>query len=317
MESHRSGSTGQTLKLAYRRVDVFTDQHFGGNPLAVFPEPGDLAPALMQRIAREMNLSETTFVGPPSAEGREAGCDWRVRIFTPSAELPMAGHPTLGTAFALARDGRVASDRVVFEEGVGAVPVTLEPGADGGLRIEMEQPEPAFEPAFDDRPGLARALGLEPRDLHPAWTARVASCGVPFLMAPLRGLEAARRARPVPSEWSAILQPRGVHGVMCFTLETESGDCDVHARMFAPGLGVNEDPATGSACGPLGAYLLAEGILGEAGALSVRIEQGIEMGRPSLVAVEVAMPGPSRSGWRVAVSGRCVAMGEGVLEVPA
>ncbi|MGH0036953.1 MAG: PhzF family phenazine biosynthesis protein [Myxococcota bacterium] len=308
-------SPGPSLrKLAYRRIDVFTDQPFGGNPLAVFPEPGALDPEVMQRIAREMNLSETTFVGPPSPEGRAAGCDWRVRIFTPGAELPMAGHPTLGTAFALLRDGRIEGGQVVFEEGVGPVPVRLDAAADGRVRVEMEQPAPSFEPPFEDREGLARSLGIDPADLHPDWPARVASCGVPFLMVPLRGLEAARRARPAPAHWSGTLGARGVHGAMAFCVETENDDCDVHARMFAPALGVTEDPATGSACGPLGAYLLEQGLLGRRDALSLRIEQGLEMGRPSLVEVSVSK---TDGAWRVAVAGRCVAMGEGILEIPS
>jgi trans-2,3-dihydro-3-hydroxyanthranilate isomerase len=295
-------------------VNVFTDQPFAGNPLAVYPDAGHLDDATMQRIAREMNLSETTFVGPPSAEGRAAGCGFRVRIFTPSRELPMAGHPTLGTAFALARDGRIDGDRVVFEEGVGPVPVRIERRADRALHFEMEQPAPTFDAPFEDREGLARALGLLPDDLDAALPARVVSCGVPFLMAPLRGLDAAARARPQLAVWDEALAARGVEGVMCFALEATLPGCEVHARMFAPGLGVGEDPATGSACGPLGAHLLETGALGDGRSLAIRIEQGIEMERPSAIDVRVEK---TDEGWQVAVGGLCVPMGEGRLEVAA
>jgi len=297
-------------------VDVFTDRPFGGNPLAVCVEAPDLPADLMQAIAAEMNLSETTFVMPPSEVGSRDGCDWRVRIFTPRTELPMAGHPTLGTAFALRLEGRVPGDRVTFEEGVGPVPVRIEDRAEGPVRVEMQQPAPQFGPTFPDREALARILGLAPRDLHPEWPAQVVSCGVPFLMVPLAHLDAARRARPALADWSRVLEAHDAPDIMVFSLETESAERDVHARLFAPRLGVPEDPATGSAVGPLGAYLALRGAFGGGGRCALRVEQGIEMGRPSLLEVAVASPAAGGGDWSVAVAGRCVSLGEGVLEIP-
>ncbi len=173
--------------MRYLHLDVFTDRPFEGNQLAVFPEPGGLTPAQMQTIAREMNFSESTFIFPP-----EAGGDFRMRIFTPGAELPMAGHPTIGSAFALAAEGAIERGRpeFVFELGVGPTPVSLEWG-DGGLSFAwMTQQLPAFGAIVTDRAAFATAVGLEEWDLAAGLPVQSMSCGVPFLFAPI----ASRRA---------------------------------------------------------------------------------------------------------------------------
>ena len=174
-------------QMRYLHLDVFTDRPFEGNQLAVFPEPRGLTPAQMQSIAREMNFSESTFIFPP-----EAGGDFRMRIFTPNEELPMAGHPTIGSTFALAAEGAIEPGRpeFVFELGVGPTPVSLEWG-DAGLSFAwMTQPLPAFGAIVADRAGFAAAVGLDESDLAAGLPVQSVSCGVPFLFAPI----ASRRA---------------------------------------------------------------------------------------------------------------------------
>lgn len=277
----------------YRLVDVFTRERFGGNPLAVFPDGRGIDPALMQRLAFELNLSETTFVLPTE----RADCDVRVRIFTPRAELPMAGHPTVGTAFVLDR-----GERIVFELGVGPVPVERVRAADGATLWCMTQPPARFGPRCDDRAGLAAALGLDLADLDPALPCESVATGPPFLIVPLRSLAALARARLRIDAWEPI--ERSVDGAQPY-LFVRSGATTARCRMFGPAHGIAEDPATGGAAGPLGAYWLAHG-LAQAGAALV-FTQGVEMGRTSELFVE---PGPS-----VRVAGACVATGGGWFEL--
>ena len=172
--------------LKYLHLDVFTDRCFEGNQLAVFPEPGNLTAKQMQTIAKEMNFSESTFIYPPERSGPDRG-DVRMRIFTPSEELPIAGHPTIGTTFALALEGTIARgrDRFVFELGVGPTPVSLE-WNDAGLSFAwMTQPLPTFGGVIPDRDTLAAAVGLTARDLLPGVPVQSVSCGVPFLYVPV------------------------------------------------------------------------------------------------------------------------------------
>ena len=168
--------------LPYLHLDVFTSTPFQGNQLAVFPLPGDLTAETMQAIAREMAFSESTFIFPP-----EHGGDVRMRIFTPGEELPMAGHPTIGSTFALAIEGTIirGSDQFVFELGIGPTPVSLHWDADGLSFAWMTQPLPAFGPVIADRARLASAMALDESSLVPDLPARVVSCGVPFLFVPL------------------------------------------------------------------------------------------------------------------------------------
>src|SRR5256885_6831717 len=175
-------------RLHYQLVDVFTDRAFGGNPLAVFIDGRGIPDALMQSIAKELNLSETTFVLPPD----EAKHDFRVRIFTPKSELPMAGHPTVGTAFVLAREGILKKREAIFEEGVGPVPVSIEFGADGPGFIEMRQPLPKFGPRFEDAGAIAEMLSLDRRAIRDL-PLEVISCGNRFFFVPIDSLESIPR----------------------------------------------------------------------------------------------------------------------------
>ncbi|HEX8189012.1 MAG TPA: PhzF family phenazine biosynthesis protein [Pyrinomonadaceae bacterium] len=301
-------------RLHYHLIDVFTDRAFGGNPLAVITNGRGVPGETMQAVAKEFNLSETTFVLPPD----DPRHDWRVRIFTPGSELPMAGHPTVGTAFVLAREHLIPrggrETNVVFEEGVGPVPVRVEFEGGEPSFAEMRQPLPTFGPRLDDRRAVARMLSLEESDLESDLPVEVVSCGVPFLYVPLRGLDAARRARPRVDLIERAADEHGVPpAVFVFTREVEGAGSTVHGRMFAPGLGIAEDPATGAASGPLGCYLVSYGLVEGARAAEIVSEQGIEMGRPSYVRIGIERQGEEVTAVRV--GGQCHFMGEGFIEI--
>lgn len=299
----------------YHQVDVFTDEPFGGNPLAVFPDAAEIPEEHFQSIARELNLSETTFVLPTTREG----CHFHVRIFTPARELPMAGHPTLGTAAVLALEGRIGagghdSGEVIFQEGVGPVPVTFAVVGPHRVFATMNQPLPRFEAEVSDRALIARMLSLEAEDLLAEAPPQAVSCGVPFFFVPLRTLEAAGRAKLRLDLWEPLAEACGAPGVYLFTMETEWPGSTVHGRMFAPGAGVAEDPATGSATGPLGCYLVRHGLVESAGRVEIVCEQGLEMGRPSRLQIAVESQGGDFSA--VEVGGQSVVVGGGWLQLP-
>ena len=298
-------------RLHYHRVDVFTDRAFGGNPLAVFTNGRGLSTETMQAIAKEFNLSETTFVIPAD----EPAHDWRVRIFTPGAELPMAGHPTVGTSYVLAREHLIPRDErettIILEEGVGPVPVRIEFNEGEPSFAEMRQPLPTFGARLDDRAAVAAMLSLEESDVEADLPVEVVSCGVPFLHVPLRSLDAARRARPRVDLIDRVAEEHDIQPqVFVFTREVEHEGSTVHSRMFAPSLGITEDPATGAASGPLGCYLVTYGLFPEGDILS---EQGVEMGRPSFIHIRIAREDEQITAVRV--GGRCHFAGEGFIEV--
>lgn len=299
--------------FAYHLVDVFTDRPFGGNPLAVFPDAAGLPPSLYQPIARELNLSETTFVLPPENPAHH----FKVRIFTPFRELPTAGHPTLGTAFVLTRlglfDPAASGGSLVLEQQVGPVPVevAMEEGQPG--QITMQQAVPRFGPVETRRAEVAAMLSLRKGDLLPGPPIEAGSSGVPFWYVPLASLDAARRAKIHTGLWESLLGGSEPAGVYVLSLETDSPAADVHGRMFAPAFGIAEDPATGIASGPLGAYLVRHGLVPAAHSVNIVSEQGLEMGRPSRIEIGLEMDGARVT--VVRVGGRCVAMGSGRMEV--
>lgn len=302
-------------KLHYHRVDVFTDRVFGGNPLAVFTNGRGITSETMQAIAKEFNLSETTFVLPPD----DARHDYRVRIFTPANELPMAGHPTVGTSYVLAREHMIerADDggvTVTLEEGVGPIPVRVEYKDGEPVFAEMTQPAPTFGPRLEDLAPVAEMLSLGVADIDERLPVEVVSCGLPFLYVPLKSLDAARRARPRADSMERLLAGIIPPEVFVFTRETEHAGSTVHSRMFAPPLGITEDPATGAASGPLGSYLVRYGLVSAGGgAAEIVSEQGIEMGRPSFIKIRIKTDGDRVSG--VHVGGQTVYVGEGFIEV--
>jgi trans-2,3-dihydro-3-hydroxyanthranilate isomerase len=297
--------------IPYLHLDVFTARRFEGNQLAVFPAPGHLSTGQMHAITREMNFSECTFIFPP-----ERGGDARMRIFTPGKELPMAGHPTIGSTFALAIEGTIARGRTdwVFELGVGPTPVSLEWTGDELAFAWMTQPLPSFGEEVRDRRALASALGLDERDLGEG-PAQVVSCGVPFLFVPL----ATRKAVDAVTIDHKALTPccRQVgfdeDCVFVFTTERAGGDETVYSRMLAPGLGIAEDPATGAASGPLGCYLLHHGSVTPAEARKVLSLQGVAMNRPSRI--HISIDSKDEVITRVRIGGTSVLVGRGTLSV--
>lgn len=299
------------------QVDVFTETPFGGNPLAVFPEAKGLTSEEMQRLAREMNLSETTFVLPPQAP--EA--DFKVRIFTPAAELPFAGHPVVGTHWVLAHLGRVALrepvTQVRFELGVGMLPADLHVRGGQVQQVVMTQGEPTFHAVLEDVTDLAEGLGLPPEAItETGLPVQVVSTGLPQMMVPIRSLAEVQSLDAGQLNTAALnraCEACGAEGcVMVFTRETERPDTTVHVRLFAPLLGVPEDPATGSANGALGAYLVHHRAVPVTEPTTYIVsEQGAEMKRPSTLYVEVDIKGERVTAVRV--GGQVVPVAEGVV----
>ena len=303
------------LNLRYLHLDVFTSTPLEGNQLAVFPEPpSDLGAPRMQQIAAEMNFSESTFLFP--AEGRG---DIRMRIFTPGSELPMAGHPTIGTTFALAHDGVIAPprERFVFELGVGPTPVSLEWKA-GALDFAwMTQRLPEFGPAFDAGT-LARALGIEASDIDPRLPAQEISCGVPFLFVALPSRRVVDRVQTDRRAYAQALRAQGLDEtlpVFVFTTDRSDAVADetIYSRMLAPAFGIAEDPATGGASGPLGCYLVEHALVEPAAAREQISLQGAAMGRPSRIFISIDVEGSAIT--RVRVGGRSVLVGTGTLTI--
>jgi trans-2,3-dihydro-3-hydroxyanthranilate isomerase len=302
------------VRYHYHTLDVFTDHVFGGNQLAVFPDARGLSGEQMQRIARELNLSETVFIDPE----QPAPDTWRVRIFTPGSELPFAGHPTVGTAFLLASLGRVKpvgdEARVVLAEGVGPVPVTVRWRAGQPVFAQLTAAKlPEVGPPVPSGAELAALLGLRPEDVLDTgrFAPEAVSCGVPFLIVPLRSREALRRTRLDTSRWETLLARSWAPQVFVVSgVETGTG---LAARMFAPGLGIPEDPATGSAASALAGYLAVRQE-SRGGTCKWEVEQGVDMGRPSTLFLEAELHEGRVTAVRV--GGASVRVGEGFLELP-
>lgn len=294
----------------FLHLDVFTDRLFGGNQLAVFLDGRGLTASTMQAIAAEMNFSETTFVLPAD----RPGTDVRVRIFTPAEELPIAGHPTIGTAFALARVGALAPDlgHVVFSLGVGPTRVALEWRHDDLAFAWMTQPEPAFG-ALLDRAAAATMLGLTSSDLLPDAPVQVVSCGVPYVIVALRNRAAVDQATVDVRTLRAFADVHGAdsRAVYLFSMEAGGDAAQAYCRMFAPALGIGEDPATGSAAGPLGCYLVRHGLVTTSAAARLLFRQGVAMRRPSDIHVSIEATADGIS--RVQVGGDARLAAEGTL----
>jgi trans-2,3-dihydro-3-hydroxyanthranilate isomerase len=303
------------MRYRYLTADVFTDRPFGGNPLAVLPDARGLSDPRMQQVARELNLSETVFVFPPD----DAQHTRKLRIFTPGTELPFAGHPTVGAAFVLAATGEIPlagpETRIVFEEGVGPVPVLIR--AEGGKPVFSELTAaklPEVGPPPPSILDLAEMLSLDPADLLDEGDAPEAvSCGVPFLYIPLRDRDAVRRARLRHDRWEALVAGFWASDVYVFARDPELPGSHVRSRMFAPRMGIAEDPATGAATASFGGYLASRSPERD-GTLRWVIEQGFEMGRPSILHLEA----DKRDGrvTAVRVGGSSVLVSEGRMEIP-
>jgi trans-2,3-dihydro-3-hydroxyanthranilate isomerase len=301
--------------LRFYQADVFTSQPFGGNPVAIFPDAGGLTDDQLQRVAREMNLSETVFVFPPT----DPAAVVKLRIFTPTQEIPFAGHPVIGTFYVLARLGLIAVPEpvtcVVQECNIGLFPVELYVEDGEVERVVMTQTKPEFlgpVEETEDLYKLAGALGLSKHVLAGMkCPIEVVSTGLPVLIVPVRTLTAVRWIRPDAAAIMDLCRRYGANGIMAFTTVTVEPSATVHARMFAPSIGILEDPATGSAGGALGAYLVQNGVLDVAPTTEIVVEQGYEIERPSQIFVQVESDDDAIQ--TVKVGGQCVLVVEGTL----
>ena len=261
--------------LRYEVVDVFTDQPFTGNPLAVVLDADELSGAQMQAMAREFQLSETAFVVSPTPEDREGGADYRLRVFTPTVELPFAGHPSIGAAWVLASLGRLGTGTVVQACGAGLMPLTV---GEGGGRVELTGGTPTLSEELPVEPLLA-AVGLSEEDRNGP-PPRLAGTGIDFAYLSVLP-RALRRASP---DLAVLRTLDGApRGVFVFSWDGRTAD----ARVFAGGIGVTEDAATGSGALGLGVYLVGVGLLEGQGSSRYEVRQGVEMGRPSTLYGEV------------------------------
>ncbi len=294
------------MQLEFVTVDVFTERRFGGNPLAVVPNAEGLSAAQMQAIANEFNLSETTFVLPPKNPAHTA----EVRIFTPKFEMPFAGHPNVGTAFVVGQRG-ATSDRLVFEEKAGLVPLELL--RNGGQIVGARLTAPQLLKRGEDISAeiVAEACSISVGDIdigsHPPC---VAGCGTVFIFAEVKTRRALEAAQPRGDVFARYFPVDGATGIHLYL--RDGGELDIRSRMFAPLHGVTEDPATGSANVAL-AGLLASLDPALDLSLSLRIAQGVEMGRPSLLDASA-----EKRGGRVVetrIGGRCVPVMAGTLSI--
>ena len=300
------------MQFEFVTVDVFTDRRFGGNPLAVFPNAEGLTTAQMQSIAGEFNLSETTFVLPP----KDAAHTAEVRIFTPKAELPFAGHPNVGTGFVVARlgsvYGRAVGDPLLFEEQAGLVPVEVLRDNDAIVGARLTAPRPLSRGADVTAEIIAAACSLTVDDIETSsHVPCIASCGTRFMFAEVKTRRALAAAQPRPEIFSQNFPIDGTTGIHLYVRDPADG-IDIWSRMFAPLHGVSEDPATGSANVTL-AGLLASLSPKPDLSLRLRIAQGVEMGRPSLLDASAEKRGGAVIETRIA--GRCIPVMKGVFDI--
>ena len=297
--------------MRYFTYDVFTDCAFEGNQLAVFPDARGLTAQQMQTLTREMNYSESTFILPAEAPGT----DIRMRIFTPGSELPMAGHPTIGSTFALADAGVIAIGRDKFVFGLGVGPTTVElTWAKGALSFAwMDQRLPEFREPASPRADIIRAAGVDQAAVDQTrLPLEEISCGNPFIFVPVATRAAVDAAEPDPSVMKRVKSsfPGGHVGLFVFSTEPVDQGVTAYARMFAHGQGVAEDPATGSANGPLGCYLVKHKLAPATGDMVCR--QGVTMGRPSRLHIRITRTSGTEI-TRVQVGGQAVRVSDGTI----
>ncbi len=297
------------MRFDFVTVDVFTTAKFGGNPLAVLPDARGLATEQMQAIAAEFNYAETTFVLPPQDAAHTA----QVRIFTQRAELPFAGHPNVGTAFVLATERKGAlKEPLLFEEKAGLVRLELIKQGGAVVGARLDPPQPLTRSATIAADVVAAACSLEPSDIATAHHAPcIASCGIPLVFAELKTRAALAKAQPRREVFAEHVKADLATGILLYVKEADGG-ADIQARMFAPLYGVPEDPATGSANVAL-VGLLASLRPERDLTLKLRIAQGVDMGRPSLL--EAAAEKRNGEIAALSIGGRCVPMMRGVLEL--
>jgi len=301
---------GNTIR--FQLIDVFTSAPFGGNPLAIFDHADGLTSEQMLKIAKELNLSESVFLN----KAHDPDADIKMRIFTPGMELPTAGHPTIGTAFYLLKEKGikpVKEHELLLEQNIGKVKVGYEEVKGEISKILMEQPLPKFEQTFKDKKLVASLLSIEESEIEADFPCRIVNCGNPFLMVPIKTLSSVQKLKLNNELFSEILGEIFITGIMAFTMETENPQHLTHSRMFAPHIGVAEDPATGSAHGPLACYLHNYN-MADLNELTIG-EQGYELERPSQIKMKIAQEDGKIS--KVLVGGSCVPIGSGEIMIPA
>lgn len=294
-------------KLAFRTVDVFAESKYAGNQLAVFTSASSVSEIEMQKIAKEMNYSETTFV--LSRQKRDGGYD--VRIFTPNEEVPFAGHPTLGTAYVIQQAiVRKAVKSVVLNLKVGQVPVSLSYKAKTPDLLWMKQIQPTFGKTELPRQSAAQMLSIDENLIDSRFPIEEVSTGLSFIIVPLKSLDAVKRSRIDKAKYFEFIKDKSSKGVMVFCPEAYAKVNQINARVFIDYYGIPEDPATGSANGCLAAYLVKHSYFGSDHIDNIRVEQGYEIGRPSLLFLKATMKGELIDVW---VGGRVVMIAKGVF----
>ena len=288
-------------KATYHLLDVFTNKKFGGNQLAIFEDATEIPPEMFQNIARELNLSETVFLFPINKAGQ-----YPMRIFTPIKELPTAGHPSIGTAYFLAQKfPKEGGERVLtLAQTIGPIEVKIKMSKKGILMATMYQIPPYFGTIFENRNDIAQLFNLSESDLMD-YPVQEVSCGVPYIIVPVKSVENIQKLTFNTQIWEQLKTILKDHSVYVFTPQGLLPDGDLHGRMFAPEIGITEDPATGSANGPLACYLYKYGI--KKGPLIS--EQGFEINRPSLIHIEIESENEAIK--NVKVGGQAVFVGQG------
>lgn len=292
-------------KMEFYILDVFAEEKYAGNQLAVVLDAASLSDDAMQKIAREMNYSETTFI--LSDAPKDGGYD--VRIFTPKEEVPFAGHPTLGTAFVIRNEiMSEPAEKVVLNLKVGQIPVTVGRNGDGDGMLWMKQNEPIFgqviEPAW-----IASVLSLDESDIDSRFPVQEVSTGLPVLIVPLKSLDAAKRAKIKRDEYFELIEEMQAKAVLVYCPETYDPKNDLNVRVFVDYYGIPEDPATGSANGCLAGYLVKHSYFGT-DRIDIRVEQGYEIARPSLLYLKA---GQNQEQIDISVGGKVVMVAKGQL----
>ncbi|MCD8489226.1 MAG: PhzF family phenazine biosynthesis protein [Desertifilum sp.] len=291
------------IKLPYAVVDVFAIDKYTGNQLAVFTDASGLSDTQMQAIAKEINYSETTFI---TAQQPEKG-GYNVRIFTPAAELPFAGHPTLGTAYIIRQLMlQSGTQQVNLNLKVGQIPVTFSAQTNGEEIVWMRQNPPSFEPPLDAKV-LAEVLQISPDEIDSNYPVQSVSTGVPFIIVPLKTLAALKACRVNREKLFPLVETMAAKSILVFSPETYLPENQLSVRVFADYLGIAEDPATGSANGCLAGYLVQHAYFAQS-EIEVAVEQGYEIQRPSLLLLKA---GKREEGIEVNVGGRVILIARG------
>jgi len=298
------------MEFKFYVLDVFTNTKFEGNQLAVFPSAEGLSEENMQKIAREFNYSETVFITSANEKNIK-----NIRIFTPSSEVDFAGHPNIGAAMLLSRIGEYSDEKqidIIFKEKVGDVPLRIYFENSIALKAELSTPKIPEKGDSPTKEEIAKAVSLDVSDFVPTQNPLSFSCGLPFLFVPIISLEKLKRATLNQEHWENYISQSWAPQIYLFTKETQLSTSDFHARMFAPALGISEDPATGSAVAALAGYI-SEYIEKNDGTFTYVVEQGFEINRPSII--EMSYTQKNQKIESVKIKGNAVIFSEGHIDI--